>query len=291
MHVQWTASDDKGIQSQKVEFSADGATFNQIAAFDGTARSFDWRVPSLPTPFGTIRVTVLDGVNLPVASFNSTPFEIDAGPPDFVPPNVILQTPNTDSILGGGMMASIKWKESDNVGVVRRLIELSTDNGDTFQQITSLEAPSSGEQQTYDWQVPAELVTLKGRLRITVYDGAGNSATAASNGKFSIWAMPVITGVDYNFGAVNGKDQLEVSGRNFRTDQTSISVDGRALTKIRYQDKFDTGGGTCRKVFSIDKKLAKRIPAKTDVNIQVSFEVTGQTSAAFSFRRPKAPSP
>jgi subtilisin family serine protease len=291
MHITWNASDDNGIQSQRVEFSSDGATFNQIAALDGSARSFDWHVPAIPTPFGTIRVTALDGVNLPVAVYNINPFEIDQGPPDLVPPTVSLQSPNGDSIVGGGQILAVKWTESDNVGVTQRTIELSTDNGDTFQQIVSLTAPSSGDQQSYDWQVPAEMSTQKGRLRVTVFDGAGNNATVTSGGKFEVWPMGVITSVDYNFAAVNGKDQLELSGRNFRDHGTVILVDGVQLKKIKYNDKFLTGNGTCRKVFSIDKKLPKRIPPKTDVNIQVMFTTTGQTSAAFSFRHGRPPTP
>src|SRR5207302_98963 len=50
LRVLWDASDDKGIQSQRVEFSADGLTYNLIGAVDGNARQFDWRVPAIPTP-------------------------------------------------------------------------------------------------------------------------------------------------------------------------------------------------------------------------------------------------
>src|SRR5262249_40748087 len=47
VRIQWTASDDKGLQSQRVEFSADGNSFTLIAPLDGNARSFDWKVPQL----------------------------------------------------------------------------------------------------------------------------------------------------------------------------------------------------------------------------------------------------
>ena len=177
IRIQWTASDDKGLQSQKVEFSPDGLSFNLIAPLDGKARSFDWRVPGWPTLTARIRVTALDGVNLPVSSVNPSPFEIMNGPPDTTPPSVTLQSHNSVDPVGGGLTSSIKWTETDNVGVLRRVIELSTDNGNTYTQIADLTAPSSGVSQSYDWQVPADLATDKGKVRITVYDGAGNSAT------------------------------------------------------------------------------------------------------------------
>jgi len=290
MRIQWDADDDKGIESQQVEFSADGANFSTIASLSGSARSFDWHVPSVPTQFGKIRVTALDGVNLPVASTNVNPFIVEQGPPDLVPPTVVLQSPNSDSIVGGGTTMNIKWRELDNVGVIQRVIDLSTDNGTTFSQILSIIAPSSGAQQSYDWQVPGELSTQRAKIRITVYDGAGNAANAISTGRFEVWPMPVINKCSYNFAAVNGKkDQLEVKGRNFRFDDSVIVVDGRDLGKIRYSSEFDTGNGTTSKVFSIDKKLAKRVPGHQDVNVQVRIGTTNQLSPAFSFRRPRTP--
>ena len=205
VRVLWDASDNKEIQSQRVEVSLDnGEVYNTIAILNGAARSFDWRIPSVPTPFARIKVTALDGVNLPVSAVSPASFEIVNGPPDISPPQVLLLTPNTDSVLGGGLTTTIRWKESDNVGVIERVIEMSVDNGQTYQRIITLTAPSSGEEQSYDWQVPAALSTDRAKVRITVYDGASNSAAITSVGKFQIWQMPIITGAD--FGTPGGKD-------------------------------------------------------------------------------------
>ena len=75
MRIEWEASDDKKLTGQKIEFSADGTNFSVIANLDATPRSFDWRIPSVPTTNARIRVTAVDGVNLPVSSVNATPFE------------------------------------------------------------------------------------------------------------------------------------------------------------------------------------------------------------------------
>lgn len=284
IRIQWSASDDKGLTSQKVEFSPDGTSFSPIATLDGSARSFDWRVPGWPTTTARIRVTVLDGVNLPVSSVSASPFEIVNGPPDTTPPAVTLLSHNTFDPVGGGVASSIKWRETDNVGVLRRVIELSLDNGNTYQQIVSTTAPSSGETQSYDWQVPADLLTGKAKVRITVFDGAGNSATAASNKNFEIWPMPIINDAVFTEG---DKPSVELAGRNFRPAETEIWVSDIALRKIQYQDRYFTGNGVYKRVTSVDKKLNKRFPDRKWVKLEVRIPRTGQVSPAFEFRRKK----
>ncbi len=284
IRIQWSASDDKGLTSQKVEFSPDGTSFSPIATLDGKARSFDWKVPGWPTPTARIRVTVLDGVNLPVSSVSASPFEIVNGPPDTTPPAVTLLSHNTFDPVGGGVASSIKWRETDNVGVLRRVIELSLDNGNTYQEIVSSTAPSNGDTQSYAWQVPADMVTGKGKVRITVYDGAGNSATAASNKNFEIWPMPIINGATFTEG---DRPSIELAGRNFRPDETEIWVGDTALRKIQYQERYFTGNGAYKRITSVDKKLNKRVPDRTWVKFEVHIPRTGQVSPGFEFRRKK----
>ncbi|HVF92649.1 MAG TPA: S8 family serine peptidase, partial [Blastocatellia bacterium] len=278
IRILWTASDNKELQSQRVDFSSDGgATFNPLAVLDGKARSFDWKISSVPTPFGRVRISALDGVNLPVSSMSSTNFEVVIGPPDTSPPAVLLLSPTPNSIVGGGATATIKWKETDNVGIIQRVIEFSVDNGETFQEIIELTAPGSGEDQSYDWQVPANLDTLRARIRITVYDGAGNSAAITSVGKFEVWPMPIITDADYDVIGDN-KGQLEVIGRFFRIGQTEVWVDGLKLKRIKFTERCDTGNGTCRKVSVEDKKVHKRVPEGRFVSIVIKIPKTGQVS-------------
>ena len=284
IRIQWTATDDKGLQSQKVEFSPDGLSYSPIAALDGKARSFDWRVPGWPTSTARIRVTALDGVNLPVSAINLSPFEIVNGPPDTTPPSVTLQSHNSVDPVGGGLGSSIKWTETDNVGVLRRVIEFSTDNGNTYQQIADLTAPSSGVSQSYDWQVPAALETGKGKVRITVYDGAGNSASASSNKNFEVWPMPIINAATFREEAPM---EIELQGRNFRIGETEIWVEGLPLKKIQFKDQYFSGNGTSKRVSSIDKKLFKRVQAGALVTIEVRIPKTGQISPGFDFKRKK----
>ena len=285
--ISWDASDDKAIQSQSVEFSSDGgANYDIIGTLGAGPRHFDWKIPSVPTTHARIRVSALDGINLPSSSATPLDFEVVVGPPDTSPPTVSGISPNSDSVIGGGTTTIIKWREGDNVGVVRRLIELSVDGGRTYLPIVSISAPSSGEQQTYNWQVPVALSTLAGKLRVTVFDGANNSSSIVSNGKFDIWQLPIIT--DANFVVRDsGKNELELFGRNFRDGETEIRVDGRKMKKVRFNEKCDEVDGTCKKISSQDKKVGKFVPEGATVILEVRIPLTDQVSPAFEWKRKK----
>jgi len=284
IRIQWSASDDRGIQRQTVEFSPDGSSFSPIATLDGNARSFDWKVPGWPTPTARIRVTALDGINLPVSSVSPGPFEIEQGPPDTTPPAVTLLSHNGADPVGGGVPSQIKWRETDNVGVLRRVIEVSLDNGNTYQEIASTTAPSIGETQTYDWQVPADMEAGRAKVRITVYDGAGNSSTGASTKNFEIWPMPIINAASFTEGE---RPFVELAGRHFRAGEMEIWVGELSLRKLQYDDRYFTGNNTYKRVVSVDKKIHKRVPDRTWVKFEIHIPATGQVSPGFDFRRKK----
>ena len=284
IQIRWAASDDKGITSQKVEFSPDGSTFNPIATLGANARSFDWRVPGWPTSTARIRVTVMDGVNLPVSSTSASPFVIENGPPDTTPPAVTLLSHNSQQPLGGGTNSQVRWRETDNVGVIKRVLEVSLDNGNTYQEIATLNAPSSGETQTFDWPVPADIWSGKAKVRVTLYDGAGNSASASSNKNFEIWPMPIINGATVTEG---DRLELEIAGRNFRPAETEIWIGEFSLRKLQYDDRYFTGNGMYKHVSSFDKKMNKRVPDRILVRIEVRNPTTGQVSPVFQFKRKK----
>ncbi|PYP86034.1 MAG: hypothetical protein DMF61_14450 [Blastocatellia bacterium AA13] len=280
----WVSSDDRGINKQRVEFSGDGgATFATIALLDGRAQSFDWLVPAIPSARCRIRVTALDGASLPVSSENARDFEIIPGPPDPIPPGVSLVAPRGGELISGGAVTSIKWTESDNVGVVRRIIELSTDGGASFVEVASIDGPGSAGQMSYQWQVPPALGTQSVIIRVIVYDGSGNAA-ASSSGSLQVWAMPLIQSASY-ITLPDGRGELDINGTGFRRDEVEIFVDDVSLRKISYPAAYDNGNGTFSRVISLDKKVHKRVPPGAPVTIIVKLLRTGQLSPAFSFRR------
>ncbi|HSE96803.1 MAG TPA: S8 family serine peptidase, partial [Blastocatellia bacterium] len=286
VRISWDASDDKKVESQRVEFSSDsGATYSTIATLDGVPRHYDWKIPAVPTSAARVKITVLDGVNLPVSSASPGTFVVINGPPDTTPPVVTLLAPTSDSVVGGGTTYKIKWRETDNVGVLSRVIELSTDGGDSYQTIFTLTAPSSGEQQEFDWQVPAALSTSKARVRIRVADGAGNSAESISGNKFPIWALPIITDINFIDKADGTKAEVEVFGRKFKRNETEIYVNGTKLKKVQFKEKCESDDGTCKKVSSIDKKVHKRVKLGEINMFVVRLTPTGQSSPEFRWKR------
>src|SRR5262249_45545117 len=101
--IAWIASDDKGILSQKVEVSIDGGmTYSLLATPGVSLHSFNWLLPEIPTTHARIKITVYDGVNLPVSAETYSDFEIDPGPPDSTPPTVGKVAPSTNAIVPGG---------------------------------------------------------------------------------------------------------------------------------------------------------------------------------------------
>jgi len=179
---------------------------------------------------------------------------------------------------------SITWNESDDVGVVKRVIDLSTDGGSTFQQIALVTGPGTTGSQGYSWQVPVGLSTANGMIRITVYDAANNSAMASSAGTFQVWALPVIT--EANYDAQSGPaGELTISGSGCRSGETEAYAGDVLLKKVSFPAKFDQGDGTFTRLVCDDKKLNKRFPKGVSVAIVLKVPRTGQVSPAFQFRR------
>ena len=128
------------------------------------------------------------------------------------------------------------------------------------------------------------MVTGKAKVRITVFDGAGNSATAASNKNFEIWPMPIVNDAIFTEG---DRPSIDLVGRYFRPGETEIWVADIALKKLQYQDRYFTGDSMYKRVTSVDKKLNKRVPDRTWVKFEIRIARTGQISPGFEFRRKK----
>ena len=73
----------------------------------------------------------------------------------------------------------IQWLSDDNAGIASHDIALSTDGGKTFA--TAVASGLSGNQQVYDWPVPASVApTRTAVIQVTATDTAGNAQSAAS---------------------------------------------------------------------------------------------------------------
>jgi YD repeat-containing protein len=93
-------------------------------------------------------------------------------------PVVTLISPTGGEVLPGGATYHIQWLSDDNVGVATQAIALSTDGGKTFADPF---ASLGGNQQAYDWILPAAIAPTRAAvLRITATDAAGNAQSATS---------------------------------------------------------------------------------------------------------------
>src|SRR5262249_4634369 len=176
----------------------------------------------------------------------------------------------------------VAWTESDNIGVVKRVAALSTDGGRTFAEIFRVIAPGGAPNQSYTWQVPASLSAVEASLRITVSDGAGNSA-AATSGLFQIWALPPISSASFNPNA-GPPGELILNGKSFRKDEAQVLVNGIVLKRLSLQSP-DGQPGIFARIVCDDPKIRKRIPAGLPVEIVVTIPRTGQVSPSFQFTR------
>lgn len=100
---------------------------------------------------------------------------------DCTAPTVTVTSPNGGENWVPGTVQAITWTASDNVAVTRIDIDLSRDNGGTWESLSSGEANDG----TFSWTVTSPLSTLA-RVRVTASDDGGNSANDASDVSFAI---------------------------------------------------------------------------------------------------------
>src|SRR5262249_39807360 len=82
------------------------------------------------------------------------------------PPVVSLAHPLGGEHLSGGSVAQIRWTASDDRGIVKQKVEVSTDGGLTYSVIGALGVI----QRSFNWLIP-EFPTAHARIKITAYDG------------------------------------------------------------------------------------------------------------------------
>jgi len=117
---------------------------------------------------------------------------------DSVKPSVALMNFKGGVIkpAGGGQTREIMWKaEDDNIAQSPITIELSTNDGATWDKIIVTDFNNSGK---FPWRVPSDLNVQKARLRITALDVLGNkgmdiSDAFAIDGKAPSTVVTIVT--------------------------------------------------------------------------------------------------
>ncbi|HKF57232.1 MAG TPA: LamG-like jellyroll fold domain-containing protein [Blastocatellia bacterium] len=143
------------------------------------------------------------------------------------PPTVSITAPTGGETLLVGHEFDIAWQASDPDGddtISKFDIALSTDSGATFN--TTIVGNLPGTARTYPWTVPPGLNSTKSRVRVTVTDAGGLSASSTSGADFviadhgiSVSLISPSGGQDFKFGqtvnvswSVSATDQPQIAG-------------------------------------------------------------------------------
>lgn len=106
--------------------------------------------------------------------------------PDGDAPIVRVLSPGEREELREGEQILIRWSSRDNVGVTAQRVQLSLDDGRSYEDI-SPDLP--GGDTRFLWTVPAA-VTQRARIKVVAFDDAGNRGFGSSARPFSICKRP-----------------------------------------------------------------------------------------------------
>ena len=87
-------------------------------------------------------------------------------------PEVVLTTPNGGGIVESGSNLIITWTSASPGGISSQEIRLSKDGGLTFPTVVATGLP--GNAQSFDWSIPTDIVTPRGRIRVIINDASGS---------------------------------------------------------------------------------------------------------------------
>jgi YD repeat-containing protein len=100
-------------------------------------------------------------------------------------PEVTVIIPNGGERIVARSTFTIRWSSTDLQGISSQEIGLSTDGGQSFPIVIA--SGLAGNVQTYDWEVPTELVTNQGRIRVSVTDTSGINTPDDSDADFTVF--------------------------------------------------------------------------------------------------------
>ncbi|WP_181391700.1 type IV pilin N-terminal domain-containing protein [Methanospirillum lacunae] len=181
--IKWNATSGSGISSVNLLYSiSDSPVTTAIASGISNTGTFSWTVPAVPSQKVRIIVKAFGSNGLTGTDKSDNYFQIK----DTTAPTISITTPRGGEIWQQNPSSNpqqIVWIASDNVNVDHVKLEYSTNSGGSYTQITYAETLNNiGYFYWYVPNTPSTTCTIRG----TAYDFAGNSATAVSNGLFTI---------------------------------------------------------------------------------------------------------
>jgi YD repeat-containing protein len=119
-----------------------------------------------------------------------------------------LLAPRGGEMFLTGSVVPITWKSSAfNPLLASHDILFSTDGGASYPVTIASALPAN--TQSFDWHIPADLVTTQGRMQIVARDFGGNACREASGADIAIVALPQAPGITYTYDELSRLIQVK----------------------------------------------------------------------------------
>ena len=139
---------------------------------------------------------------------------------DLEAPVVTVKAPTIEDVLKQNDVTNIVWTATDNVGVVSCVLYF-TDGTGPYVLIDSL----NSNPGTFVWTVPANVISTNCKIKIVVYDEAGNSTI----GESAMFAIDIASGIKHQLFGNN-----ILSGEKFTVKITNAQ--GREVLSFKTKD-------------------------------------------------------
>lgn len=177
--IEWIATDNSGVDSVSLYYSADGGQgFTLISSAEPNDSSFAWVVPGAYSDSAIVKVVAYDRLFNVGEDLSDGLFSIV---PDTIGPTVSVDSPNGGEVWGTGAQCVITWSAEDPAGVDSVSIYYSLDAGETYHIVSSGEENDS----SYLWDVP-DTPSDSALIMIVAYDRSVNAGEDASDSLFVI---------------------------------------------------------------------------------------------------------
>ena len=225
-HMIFSASDNVGVVSRKVEYTSDsGATWSLLDSATWSP-AYTWDIPEIASTQCRIKVTAYDSSGNFGSDESDTTFIING-------PSVEFIAPNGGEVFDQGDTTEILYSPGPDPKVKSRKIEYTTNWGASWTIIDS----SVNDTGAYTWIIP-NYVSTGCKVKVTVYDSSHNQASDESDTTFTIIEPIAITAPDlkvlnFKINAFN-KTGLQLSTPvEFFADVMVYSINGALLKKIK----------------------------------------------------------
>lgn len=108
---------------------------------------------------------------------------------DRLPPGIRLLSPVGGESYAPGSGQVVRWDSSDDTGIDSVIVELSLDDGGTYQRLGA----TAGADSAFAWTTP-DTATHRARIRVTASDLASHTGSDASDASFTIGAVMGVPG-------------------------------------------------------------------------------------------------